>query len=66
MTQCESFKLDPVASRLNIINKSPEKLPSIEASPGTNRIFAKTIQYHLYPYCTGQWSFDSSHNSALG
>ena len=66
LVQIERFEMYPATSRFNMDSKSPEDSPSIEASPGTNHIFATTHQYYLHPLCTSQFTFTYAHNIHLG
>ena len=64
MVQSEIFEIDPTTSGFTMDNKIPDST-SIEASPGTNRLFETTYEYHLHSPCTSQWYLTSTHNIDL-
>ena len=56
LVQHESFDLDPSTYRSTMDRKNPDS-PSIDASPGKDKLFVTTHEGHLHPLCTGQWYF---------
>ena len=46
MVQHDILKMDTSVPRFKITSMSTENSPEIEALPGTNKLYAKTYNYH--------------------